>query len=111
MSSPPAHRRESDRQHHTSGARLIANFSSLALARVVGAALEFVAQVVVARAWGPAAFGTVLFGRVAANYFGIVADPGLSMVGMRRVAQRRDDVGAEWWQFMKARALTSGFAA
>ncbi len=111
MSSPLGSRLQSDRQHSTSGARVLANFSSLAVARVVGAALEFVAQIVVARAWGPAAFGTVVFGRVAANYFGIVADPGLSMVGMRRVAQRPAEGGAEWWQFMKARALTCGLAA
>ena len=111
MSSPLGSRLESDRQHPTSGARVLANFSSLAVARVVGAALEFVAQIVVARAWGPAAFGTVVFGRVAANYFGIVADPGLSMIGMRRVAQRPVEGGREWWQFMKARAITSGGAA
>src|SRR6266566_8775342 len=111
MSSPAGSRLESDRQHTTSGARVLANFSSLAVARMAGAVLEFVAQIVVARAWGPAAFGTVVFGRAAANYFGIVADPGLSMIGMRRVAERPMEGGREWWQFMKARAFTSSLAA
>src|SRR5438105_7133534 len=111
MSSPSVDRLDSNRPYATSGARVLANFSSLAVARIVGAVLEFVAQIVVARAWGPAAFGTVVFGRVAANYFGIVADPGLSMIGMRRVAQRPVEGGPEWWQFMKARAFTSGAAA
>src|SRR5437879_582150 len=93
------------------GVRVFANFSSLAAARVVGAVLEFVAQIVVARAWGPAAFGVVAFGRTAANYFGIVADPGLSMVGMRTVARRDRSLGHEIKEFARARALTTAVSA
>jgi O-antigen/teichoic acid export membrane protein len=93
------------------GTRVLANFTSLAAARVVGAALEFVAQVVVARAWGPAAFGVVAFGRSAANYFGILADPGLSMVGMRTVARRDDSLSDHIREFSRARALTTAVGA
>ena len=70
-----------------SARRAFVNFLSLAGARLAGTLLEFFALVVVARAWGPAAFGAIAFGRTAVNYFGILADPGLSMVGMRSVAR------------------------
>ena len=92
------------------GVRVLSNFSSLAAARLLGALLEFIAQILVARAWGPAAFGVVAFGRTTANYFGIAADPGLSMVGMRAVA-RRDHSVNEIRQFARARALTTAVSA
>src|SRR5437762_8181195 len=93
------------------GVRVLRNFSSLALARLFGAMLEFVAQIVVARAWGPAAFGVVAFGRTTANYFGIVADPGLSMVGMRTVARRDHSLAHQIREFARARALTTSVSA
>src|SRR6266851_3010975 len=93
------------------GLRVLTNFSSLAAARLVGALLEFLAQVVVARAWGPAAFGVVVFGRTAANYCGILADPGLTMVGMRAVARRDHPLPLQIRRFGRARALTTAASA
>ncbi len=71
------------------GRRVFRNFLALSGAQVVAMAAGAVTTFIVARALGPAAFGSLGFGIAILSYFGLVVGMGTDLNGTREIA--RDD--------------------
>ncbi|HZR94936.1 MAG TPA: oligosaccharide flippase family protein [Gaiellaceae bacterium] len=66
---------------------LRASFSALAFGEAAARAFSFFAVLLLARRLGPGAFGTVTLGTTLVAWFGLVADSGTELVGVRDVSR------------------------
>jgi PST family polysaccharide transporter len=70
------------------GRRALTNFVSLAAGQVVGGVLNLATLTLLANRLQPATYGRVCFAEATLTYFVVLANFGLDVVGIRRVAQR-----------------------
>ena len=72
--------------------RIVKNTASLLVSGTISALLHAVAMVYLARVLGPGNFGKISFALAIITYFSMIADPGLSMLGVRQVAREIDKI-------------------
>lgn len=73
--------------------RIAKNFSWLLLGSVIAGALNFIANVYLARVLQAAAFGLLFFARAFLSYLVLLVDSGLSIFGAREIARDRSRTG------------------
>jgi len=73
--------------------RTIKNFFSLLIAHIISQAILFLVVVYLARTLGAANFGELTFSQAVVLYFTLIANLGLTTLGIREVARNKDRIG------------------
>jgi len=72
--------------------RVIRNFLSLSVAHIMSQAILFLVIVYLARTLGAAGFGKIAFAQAVILYFALIANMGLSTLGIREMARNKDKI-------------------
>ncbi len=72
--------------------RTVKNFLSLSIAQIISQAFLFLVIVYLARTLGAANFGKIAFAQAVVLYFMLIANMGLTTLGIREVARNRDRI-------------------
>jgi len=72
--------------------RTVKNFLSLSIAQIISQAILFMVIVYLARTLGAANFGKIAFAQAVVLYFTLIANLGLTTLGIREVARNKDRI-------------------
>ncbi|TET07589.1 flippase, partial [Candidatus Aerophobetes bacterium] len=72
--------------------RAVKNFLSLSAAQIMSQAILFLTIIYLARTLGAAAFGKIAFAQAVVLYFALIANLGLTTLGVREVARDKDRI-------------------
>ena len=90
--------------------RAAKNFLSLSIAQLVSQAVLFLTIIYIARTLGADGFGKIAFAQAVILYFSLIANLGLSTLGIREVARNRNNVDSYVGNILSLRLLLTALS-
>ena len=90
--------------------RAAKNFLSLSIAQIVSQVILFMVVIYLARILGAAYFGKIAFAQAVVLYFSLIANLGLSTLGIREVARNRNNIDGYVGNVLSLRLLLTAIS-